>query len=70
MGYLPFWATFLRALGMQPVLSKHTCQETLALGLKHLPIGVCLPIRLTAGYVLLADEVPLVEPADLPRTNG
>ena len=29
-----------------------------------------LPLRLTAGYVLLADEVPLVEPADLPRTNG
>jgi len=29
-----------------------------------------LPLRLTAGYVLLADDVPLVEPADLPRTNG
>jgi nitrite reductase/ring-hydroxylating ferredoxin subunit len=29
-----------------------------------------LPIRVTSGYVLLADEVPLVEPADLPRSNG
>jgi nitrite reductase/ring-hydroxylating ferredoxin subunit len=28
-----------------------------------------LPIRIAAGYVLLADEVLLVEPADLPRSN-
>jgi nitrite reductase/ring-hydroxylating ferredoxin subunit len=29
-----------------------------------------LPIRLASGYVLLADEVPLVEPQDLPRSDG
>ena len=59
VGYLPFWATFLQALGLQPVLSKPTSPETLALGLKHLPVGVCLPIRLTAGHVqaLLEDGV-------------
>src|SRR5688572_20282390 len=27
-----------------------------------------LPIHITAGYVLLADEVPLEEPRDLPRS--
>ena len=29
-----------------------------------------LPIRIAEGYVLLADEVPLEEPGDLPRSFG
>ena len=29
-----------------------------------------LPIRIAEGYVLLADEVPLEEPRDLPRSFG
>ena len=29
-----------------------------------------LPIRVTSGYVLLADEVPLVKPAALPRSSS
>jgi predicted nucleotide-binding protein (sugar kinase/HSP70/actin superfamily) len=51
MGYLPFWATFFRTLGMRAVLSRDTSQETLSLGLKNLPVGVCLPIKLTAGHI-------------------
>jgi predicted CoA-substrate-specific enzyme activase len=51
MAHLPFWATFFRGLGMRPVLSKNSSQETLALGLEYLPVGVCLPIKLTTGHV-------------------
>ena len=41
----PFWATFWKELGHRPVLSEATSQETLALGLTHLSVGVCLPIK-------------------------
>ncbi len=51
MGALPFWATFWKELGHRPVLSAATSRETLALGLKHLSVGVCLPIKVTAGHV-------------------
>lgn len=59
---LPFWATFFRALGHKPVLSGPSNDQTLALGLKHLSVGVCLPIKLTAGHVqsLLQRDVDLV----------
>jgi predicted CoA-substrate-specific enzyme activase len=62
LGDLPFWATFWRELGHQPVLSGPTSQRTLALGLKHLPAGVCLPVKLAAGHIhaLLEQEVDLV----------
>jgi predicted CoA-substrate-specific enzyme activase len=62
MAHLPFWAVFFRELGMQPVLSSNTGQETLALGLRNLSVGVCLPIKLTAGHVhtLLENGVDLV----------
>ena len=51
MAHLPFWAVFFRELGMQPVLSGNTGQQTLALGLRNLAVGVCLPIKLTAGHI-------------------
>ena len=62
LGELPFWAAFFQALGHRPVLSGPTSQATLALGLKHLPVGVCLPLKLSAGHLhaLLAQEVDLV----------
>jgi len=50
MAYLPFWSTFFRELGARPVLSKISSAETLALGLRNLPVPVCLPIKLTAGH--------------------
>jgi predicted CoA-substrate-specific enzyme activase len=48
---LPFWAAFFGSLGHRPVLSPASSEETLALGLKHLAVGVCLPIKLAAGHV-------------------
>lgn len=51
MGALPFWATFWKELGHRPVLSEATSSETLALGLTHLSVGVCLPIKTTVGHV-------------------
>jgi predicted CoA-substrate-specific enzyme activase len=51
LGYLPFWGAFFRALGCAPVLSERSSTETLALGLKHLPVGLCLPVKLAAGHV-------------------
>jgi predicted CoA-substrate-specific enzyme activase len=62
MAHLPFWAVFFTKLGMQPLLSINTSQETLALGLKNLAVGACLPIKLTAGHVhsLLEKGVDLV----------
>lgn len=51
MGALPFWATFWKELGFRPVLSEATSRETLALGLSRLSVGVCLPIKVTAGHV-------------------
>jgi len=62
MGQLPFWGTFWKELGHQPVLSKASAQETLALGLRHLAVGVCLPVKLIAGHVhaLLAEDVDVV----------
>ncbi len=62
MGALPFWATFWKELGHRPVLSGATSHETLALGLEHLSVGVCLPVKTTAGHVhaLLAQGVDAV----------
>ncbi len=51
MAHLPFWAVFFRELGMQPVLSGNTSQQTLSLGLRNLSVGVCLPVKLTAGHI-------------------
>jgi predicted CoA-substrate-specific enzyme activase len=51
MGALPFWATFWKELGHRPVLSAATSRETLALALEHLSVGVCLPVKTTAGHV-------------------
>lgn len=56
MGYLPFWGTFFRELGCNAVLSPATSDVTLALGLKHLPASVCLPVKLTAGHVIALQE--------------
>jgi predicted nucleotide-binding protein (sugar kinase/HSP70/actin superfamily) len=50
-GQLPFWITFWKHLGYWPILSEPSAQATHALGLKHLPANVCLPIRLTAGHL-------------------
>ncbi len=52
IAYLPFWATFFSELGFAPVLSEPSSEETLAKGLKHLPVGACLPLKLTAGHLL------------------
>ncbi len=49
-GSLTFWATFFKSLGHRPVLSPPSSEQTLARGLKHLAVGVCLPIKLTAGH--------------------
>ncbi|GLH72287.1 2-hydroxyglutaryl-CoA dehydratase activator [Geothrix limicola] len=51
MGALPFWALFWKQLGFAPVLSASSSQDTLSMGLNHLAVGVCLPIKLTAGHV-------------------
>ncbi len=78
MAHLPFWAVFFRKIGMQPVLSGNTGQETLALGLRNLAVGVCLPIKLTAGHVhtLLENGVDrvfvpsvVVFPGDVPSQS-
>ncbi|HJV47880.1 MAG TPA: acyl-CoA dehydratase activase [Geothrix sp.] len=62
MGALPFWAIFWKQLGFDPILSEASSQDTLSLGLNHLAVGVCLPIKLTAGHVhaLLARGVERV----------
>ena len=62
MAHLPFWATLFRELGCAPVLSAPTSSDTLTLGLRHLPVGACLPIKLTAGHVnaLLGQDVDYV----------
>jgi predicted CoA-substrate-specific enzyme activase len=62
MAHLPFWAVFFRELDLQPVLSSNTGQQTLTLGLKNLAVGVCLPIKLTAGHIhtLLETGVDLI----------
>lgn len=52
MGFLPFWATFFSQLGFQPVLSPPSSEEILLRGVKALPVGACLPVKLTAGHVL------------------
>ncbi len=52
IAYLPFWATFFSELGFDPVLSEPSSEETLTNGLKHLPVGACLPLKLTAGHIL------------------
>lgn len=51
LGALPFWATFWKELGHRPVLSEPSSPETLARGLRRLSVGVCLPVKLTAGHV-------------------
>lgn len=62
LGALPFWATFWKELGHRPVLSGPSSPQTLALGLEHLPVGMCLPMKLAAGHVhaLLSSGVDLV----------
>lgn len=62
MASLPFWGTFFREIGCVPVLSGCSTADTLAGGLKRLPVGVCLPIKLAAGHVdaLLAQDVDVV----------
>lgn len=50
-GSLVFWATFFKCLGHRPLLSEESSEETLRTGLKHLAVGVCLPIKMTAGHV-------------------
>lgn len=62
VGYLPFWATFFRELGFRPLLSRDSSTDTLTTGLKHLPVGACLPIKLTAGHLnaLLEQDVDTV----------
>jgi predicted CoA-substrate-specific enzyme activase len=62
MAHLPFWAIFFRELDLQPVLSGNTGHQTLTLGLKNLAVGVCLPIKLTAGHIhsLLETGVDLI----------
>ncbi len=59
---LPFWAAFFKALGHRPVLSSPSSEATLALGLEHLAVGVCLPVKLAAGHVhaLRSEGVDLV----------
>ncbi len=62
LGALPFWATFWKELGHRPVLSAPSSAQTLAVGLEHLPVGMCLPMKLAAGHVhaLLSSGVDLV----------
>ena len=52
IGYLPFWATFFKELGFQPVLSDYSSEKILLSGVKNLSVGACLPIKLTAGHVV------------------
>jgi predicted CoA-substrate-specific enzyme activase len=78
MAHLPFWAVFFRELGLQPMLSSNTDQQTLALGLRNLAVGVCLPIKLTAGHIYTLLEtgadlifVPsvVILPGDVPSQS-
>jgi predicted nucleotide-binding protein (sugar kinase/HSP70/actin superfamily) len=48
---LVFWASLFKSLGHTPLLSTPSSEDTLTLGLKHLSVGVCLPIKLAAGHV-------------------
>lgn len=57
VGYLPFWATFFLETGCTPMLSECTDDKTMALGLKHMPASVCLPVKLMAGHVAALNEM-------------
>ena len=72
LGNLPFWGTFFRRLGLRVVLSADSSQETLTLGLRHLPVGACLPIKLTAGHAnaLLEQDVDFVFLPAMVRLPG
>jgi len=72
MRFLPFWATFFRRIGFTPVLSTASSAETLTLGMRHLSVGVCLPIKLAAGHVnsLLQQEADLVFLPAIVRLPG
>lgn len=52
IGFLPFWATFFTELGFKPILSGHSNEEILIKGVRNLPVGACLPVKLTAGHVV------------------
>lgn len=68
---LPFWAAFFRALGHRPILSEASNEATLRLGLEHLAVGVCLPIKLAAGHAhaLAAKNVDLVFVPSIARLS-
>ena len=51
MGYLPFWGTFFKEIGWNPVLSGYTTSEICGMGLKALPATVCLPAKIMAGHI-------------------
>lgn len=69
---LPFWGTFFREIGCTPVLSEPSNADTLALGLKHLSVAVCLPIKLAAGHAnaFLANGVDRVFLPSIIRLPG
>ncbi len=57
IGFLPFWVSFFRELGFEPVISEHTNEEILKKGVRNLPVGACLPVKIAAGHVVSLLEV-------------
>jgi predicted CoA-substrate-specific enzyme activase len=76
----PFWNTYLRALGIEPVTSPATNKRIVHDGLEAVVAEPCFPIQVAHGHVeaLLADEdldsilIPNVidSETDMPETNS
>jgi predicted CoA-substrate-specific enzyme activase len=50
--HLPFWSTFFRSLGFEPVISGRTTDEIAHLGIENMPVETCMPIRVLFGHAL------------------
>ena len=48
--FLPLWATFLRALGYEPVVSDRTTPALMQAHAQGVPAEVCLPIKAAAAH--------------------
>ena len=49
--YLPFWSVFFNRLGAEVLVSPETSAEILESGLRKLPAGTCLPVKVAFGHV-------------------
>ena len=76
----PFWSTYLRAIGMEVVVSPKTNKEIIHLGLETIVAEPCFPIQVAHGHIayLLEKEKPdgifipnLVDAeTDIPEINS